>query len=219
MPTTHDSQRIEWRVPAGLILLSLVPAIFGTVRLTEVAGHAEATAANARFLAHPLPVVSHILTAVPYSIIGALQFAPGFRRRHRAWHRAIGRVLVPVSLVVAATGLWMTLVYPWPEGDGLGLYLERLLVGAAMLTFVMLGVNAIRRRDFVAHGAWMLRAYAIGLGAGTQVLTHLPWFILMDEKPGEISRAVLMGLAWVLNSMVAEWAIRKRALTKGSGVL
>jgi hypothetical protein len=26
----------------------------------------------------------------------------------------------------------------------------------------------------------MTRAYAIGLGAGTQVLTHLPWFVLAD---------------------------------------
>jgi hypothetical protein len=54
----------------------------------------------------------------------------------------------------------------------------------------------------------MMRAYAIGLGAGTQVLTHLPWFILVG-KPGESSRAVLMGAGWVINLFVAEWIIRK----------
>jgi hypothetical protein len=55
----------------------------------------------------------------------------------------------------------------------------------------------------------MMRAYAIGLGAGTQVLTHLPWFILFG-KPGESSRAVLMAAGWVINLAVAEWVIRRR---------
>ena len=45
------------------------------------------------------------------------------------------------------------------------------------------------------------------MGAGTQVLTHLPWFILVGT-PGESSRAVLMGAGWVINIIVAEWIIR-----------
>jgi hypothetical protein len=55
----------------------------------------------------------------------------------------------------------------------------------------------------------MIRAYAIGIGAGTQVLTHLPWFIFTDVKPGETARGVMMGLAWVINIAVAEWIIRR----------
>ena len=54
-----------------------------------------------------------------------------------------------------------------------------------------------------------MRAYAIGLGAGTQVLTHLPWFILVG-KPGESSRAVLMAAGWVINLAVADWISRRR---------
>jgi hypothetical protein len=38
----------------------------------------------------------------------------------------------------------------------------------------LLGIEAILARSFTAHGEWMLRAYALGLGASTQVLTHLP---------------------------------------------
>jgi hypothetical protein len=53
----------------------------------------------------------------------------------------------------------------------------------------------------------MMRGYAIGLGAGTQVLTHLPWFLLVG-KPGETPRAVMMGAGWVINLVVAEWIIR-----------
>lgn len=55
----------------------------------------------------------------------------------------------------------------------------------------------------------MTRAYAIGLGAGTQVLTHLPWFLLVGGTPGELPRGVMMGAGWVINIVVAEWVIRR----------
>lgn len=206
MSKNTPSRRSDWLVPALLILLSLVPAVAGTVRLAQLAGGAE-TAANARFFAQPIPVVLHIFAVIPYSILGAFQFSPGFRRRRRDWHRTAGRVLGVFGLVAALTGLWMAHFYPWPEGDGEGLYLLRLVFGTAMAVSIVLGVNAVRRRNFVSHGAWMMRAYAIGLGAGTQVLTHLPWFIFAG-KPGETARTVLMGAGWVINVVVAEWIIR-----------
>jgi uncharacterized membrane protein len=209
MRATTSARRAEWRVPALLILLSLVPAAAGTARLAELARGAEVTAANSRFFAQPLPVVLHILAVIPYSILGAFQFAPAFRRRRRGWHRAAGRVLGGCGLVAALTGLWMAHFYPWPDGDGVAVYLERLVFGSGMAASIVLGVGAARRRDFTAHGAWMIRAYAIGLGAGTQVLTHLPWFVLVDGKPGELPRAVMMGAGWVINVVVAEWIIRK----------
>jgi uncharacterized membrane protein len=205
---TTTSRRLDWLVPAMLILLSLVPAVAGTARLAQLAGNAEVTAENARFFAQPIPVVLHILVVIPYCIVGAFQFARGFRRRNRPWHRAAGRVLAVFGLVAALTGLWMAHFYPWPEGDGYGVYVERLIFGTAMAASILLAINAVRRRDFKAHGAWMIRAYAIGLGAGTQVLTHLPWFILVG-KPGESARTVLMGAGWVINVIVAEWIIRR----------
>ena len=205
---TTTSRRSDWLVPALLILLSLVPAVAGTARLAQLAGGAE-TAENARFFAQPIPVVVHILVVIPYTIVGAFQFSPGFRRRNRPWHRAAGRVLGVFGLMAALTGLWMAHFYPWPEGDGVGVYVERLVFGTAMVMSIVLGVDAVRRRDFKAHGAWMTRAYAIGLGAGTQVFTHLPWFILIEGKPGESGRTVMMGAGWVINVLVAEWIIRK----------
>lgn len=198
----------EWLVPALLVLLSLVPAVAGASRLAQLAAGAEITAENARFFAKPFPVVVHVLAVIPYSILGAFQFAPGFRRRRRGWHRAAGRVLAVFGLVAALTGLWMAHFYPWPEGDGEILYVLRLVFGSLMAVSIVRAVEAIRRRDFASHGAWMMRGYAVGMGAGTQVLTHLPWFIVIG-KPGELSRAFLMGAGWVINLAVAEWIIRK----------
>jgi uncharacterized membrane protein len=205
-------------VPAGLIALGLVPAIAGTARMVQLASGAEVTPENARFFASPLPVALHVPGAIVYSMVGAFQFAPGFRRRHRAWHRAAGRVLAPIGLVVALTGLWMAHFYTWPRGDGQMVYAERLVVGVAMVASLVLALAAVRRREYKSHGEWMIRAYAIGLGAGTQVFTHLPWFVLADGKPGELARGVMMGLGWAINIVAAEWIIR-RGRTSSRAVL
>ena len=202
-------RRSDWSVPAALVFLGLVPAIAGTSRLAEIARGAEITAANERFFAMPLPVVLHILAVIPYSILGAFQFSAGFRKRNRPWHRAAGKVLGICGLMAALSGLWMAHFYAWPEGDGYALYLIRLVVGTAMVASIVLGLNAIRGRNIPAHGAWMTRAYALGMGAGTQVFTHLPWFILVDGRPGELPRALMMGGGWVINVAVAEWVIQR----------
>ncbi len=202
--------RPDWLIPAALIALSMVPAIAGTVRLAQLAGGAHITPENARFFASPVPVLLHIPAVIIYSMLGAFQFSPDFRKRNRAWHRAAGKVLALCGLITALSGLWMTQFYALPSGDGTLVYLERIVFGWAMILSIGLGLYAIKRRDFASHGAWMTRAYAIALGAGTQVLTHLPWFILVNMKPGELPRGVMMGAGWVINVIVAEWIIRGR---------
>ena len=122
---------------------------------------------------------------------------------------------MPCGLLSALSGLWMAHFYAWPAGDGYAVYVERLIAGTAMLACLVLGVNAIRLRSFALHGDWMTRAYALGLGAGTQVLTHLPWFIFASGKPGEGPRAVMMGAGWLINALVAEWVIRRRRRATG----
>ncbi len=201
---------------AALLALSAIPLAAGVFRLTQLAGGAEVTPANARFFAAPLPVVLHIACAAVYALLGAFQFAPGFRRRRPGWHRVAGRLLVGFGLLVGLSGLWMTLFYPWPAGDGALLYAFRLLFGSAMVASIVLGFAAIRRRDVSQHRAWMTRGYAIGLGAGTQVLT-LAVGELIAGPPGETGRALLMGAGWAINLAVAERAIRKRPVPRPRG--
>ncbi len=72
-----------------------------------------------------------------------------------------------------------------------------------MTLFIILGLAAIRRRDFAQHRAWMMRSYALGIGAGTQVMTGVPW-ILVFGTPGELARALLMGASWAISLAVVE---------------
>ncbi|MER5267355.1 DUF2306 domain-containing protein [Actinosynnema sp. NPDC002837] len=204
-----SSRRADWLVPTALIALTLIPMAGGALRLTDLAG-GEVTPENARFFAAPAPVVLHIVGAVLYCLGGAFQFAPGFRRRHRAGHRALGRVLVPAGLLMALTGLWMTLFYPFPEGDGHLLAAFRLVTGSATVLALVLGLRAILRRDVVRHRAWMIRAYAIAQGAGTQALVTIAWVLLVGPATG-LTRTLLLGLGWAINIVVAERLIGEPA--------
>ncbi len=210
MPFKRPSIREGWPIAAGLLALCVIPVAAGVVRLVSLATGETVTLANARFFAHPLPVQVHIVGASLFCVAGALLFWPGFRRRFPRGHRLIGRIAAPADIVAGLSGLWMNQFYPYGPNDGLLLYFFRLLFGAGMVLTMVLGIAAILRRDFAQHRAWMMRAYAIALGAGTQALTQLPWILLVG-LPGELPRALLMGAAWVLNLAVAEWFIRRQS--------
>jgi uncharacterized membrane protein len=200
---THAADK--WLL-AGLLALSAVPVAVGLFRIVQVTTGSEITPDNARFFAGPWSVVLHILSSAVFSVVGAFQFSADLRREQPGWHRQAGRFLVVCGLVAAVTGLWMTLTYPKYEGGDL-LYLFRLFFGTAMVVSMVLGFVAIRRRDVFQHRAWITRGYAIGLGAGTQFVVHVPW-LLMFGKPDELSKALLMGAGWVVNVAVAERSIR-----------
>jgi uncharacterized membrane protein len=198
----------------GLILLSAIPLAGGTFRLNQLASGAEITPENARFFASPLPVVLHIVGAIVYALLGAFQFVSRLWQRGVGWHRWVGRVLlVPCGLIVGLSGIWMTLFYPGTNSTaGAGamlLYALRLLFASGMVLSIVLGFIAIRRGDMIRHRAWMTRAYAIGLGAGTQALTGMFGEFTIGT-PNELEHALLMGAAWVINLAVAEWAIRRK---------
>ncbi|WP_049559346.1 DUF2306 domain-containing protein [Nonomuraea sp. SBT364] len=192
------------RVAAGLIGLSLVPVVAGGMRMTELAGGSVVMPESAAS-GTPVPLVTHILCAIAYSVLGAFQFVPRLRRK--GWHRRAGRLLVGCGMLAALTGLWMTLLSD-RSGDGGLLFGLRVVFGAAMAVSIVLGFAAIRRRDVVRHRAWMIRGYAIGVGAGTQAFTLGVW-VGVAGTPGDVARALLVGAGWVINLLVAEWAIRR----------
>lgn len=206
---SRPKQRSGWLAATGLILLSLIPVIAGMFRLSQLTGGGAITPDNARFFASSLPVIAHIAGATVYCLLGAFQFVPA-RRVRRSWHRIAGLVLIPAGFVAAFSGMWMAAFYSFPGGHGALLVVIRLAFGSAMVASLVFGVVAIRRRDFVAHGAWMTRAYALGIAAGTQALVFAVW-ILAFGPVDSLTDALLMGAAWVINAGVAEFVILRRA--------
>ena len=213
---TARSAGTSWGVPVALIILSLIPVIAGSLRVLEIAGGPNLLPANPRIDAVPAPVVVHITAAAFYAFLGSLQFSARLRRGRPNWHRRSGRLLVGAGLLVALSGLWMTLFYTGAPGGGL-LWAVRLLVATAMAASIVLGFTAIRRRDITAHRAWMIRAYALAVAAGTQAFTQGVGESLFGT--GELSTAVSVSSGWVINAAVAEWVIRRPASRRARRVI
>lgn len=193
-------------MPVGLLALAAIPVLAGAARLVEILGGPELIDRDPRFAASPAPVVVHVAAAIGYALLGAFQFSAGIRQRHPRWHRRAGRVLVALGLGVALSALWMTLVFPRNEGTGDLLYVFRLLFGAGMAGSIILGLAAIRKRDIARHRAWMTRAYALALGAGTQAVTV--GFGEAIFSSGVALHDLMMGAGWAMNLAVAEFIIR-----------
>ena len=196
-------------MPFALVALVLVPGITGSARLIEVFGGPHLMPANPRITASPVPVVVHIACAVLYAVLGAFQFSAGLRRRWPGWHRVAGRVLVVLGLAVAFSALWMTLFYPRQPGTGELSHTFRLAFGSGMAASIILGFTAIRRGEVTRHRAWMTRAYALALGAGTQVFTLGIGIAILGTS--ELHYDLMLGAGWVINLAVAEYVIRRPA--------
>jgi uncharacterized membrane protein len=204
---TRSARPTGW-VPFALISLVVVPGVAGTLRIVELAGGPLLLPANPRMTASPLPVVVHIVSAVPYAVLGAFQFSTRLRLRPPLWHKMTGRLVVVLGLVVALSALWMTLFYARQPGTGVLAFLFRLAFGSGMAASIILGFTAIRHGDVARHQAWMTRAYALALGAGTQVFTQGVGVAIFGA--GELTTDLGLGAGWVINLAIAEYLIRRR---------
>lgn len=203
------SRRAAQWVPAGLIALALIPILAGTARLVQILGGPALIPPDGRFAASPAPVVIHVTAAIGYTVLGALQFSAAIRNRHPRWHRRAGRLLVALGLAAALSAIWMTLLLPHKQGTGEFLFGFRIVFGTAMAASLILGLLAIHHRDIAGHRAWMTRAYAIGLGAGTQAFT-----VGIGEATfgsGVVRTDLMLGAGWVINLVIAEVLIHRAA--------
>ena len=204
-----NAARIDWKLPLAMLLISAIPLAAGIARLSGLVGNPAINSENARFVAAPFPVIVHILSASLFSILGALQFSSALRQRNPQWHRLSGRIVVASGVFTALSGLWMTVMYAIPpELQGGVLYGVRAFVSVAMLFSIYWAVVAVMRHDIATHRTWMIRAYALGQGAGMQVVLILPWMLVIG-KPTMLQQDVLMSLAWLINLLVAEMAIQR----------
>jgi hypothetical protein len=77
-----------------------------------------------------------------------------------------------------------------------------------MAVCIVLGFTAIRGGDVARHRAWMTRAYALALGAGTQVITLGVGQAVFGSN--ELATDLGLGAGWVINLAVAEYVIRRQ---------
>ena len=123
-------------------------------------------------------------------------------------------MLVPAGLIAALSGVWLGVSFSGAL-DEFAVAMVRLFFLVPMTLFLVLAVMAITRRDFVAHGSWMTRAYAIAVAGGTQALVLILWTIPFGDVDAS-GEAWFVASGFVINSLAAELLIRQRSRRRGN---
>jgi hypothetical protein len=63
-------RRHDWLIPTGLLALSFIPMVAGTLRMIQLGSGAAITPESARFVAAPVPVVLHLLSEIAFAVAG-----------------------------------------------------------------------------------------------------------------------------------------------------
>ncbi len=148
-----------------------------------------------------LGILIHIGGMMVAAVLGPFQFLRSFRDRHRAIHRAMGRVYLCGAVVGGLGGLYMA------QYSASGIVSD---VGFGLLAIVLLLTSAmafmaIKRGDVQTHREWMTRSYALVLAAVT-LRIYLPFLEgAFGEQDGY---AIVAWVCWLPNLVVGEWVIR-----------
>lgn len=143
-------------------------------------------------------------------IFGIFQFLKPLRQKAPTVHRWLGRGYVAVCTVGGLAGGAIALSSTAGPVAGWGFFLLAVL----WVPFTLLALAAAMRKDFIAHERWMIRSFALTLGAVTLRL-QLPLAGAMGDAgliPSDFlwSYRWIAWLAWVPNLIIAELWIASR---------
>lgn len=167
------------------------------------------------YLDYSWVIRAHIAGGIVAVLAGPLQFWPGFRDRHRTWHKRVGLTYLVGVAVGAPAGLVMATV-SW---GGMVTH-----TGFAMMALAWGGVTIvaylrIRGGNWPSHREWMIRSYAVTLAF---VMLRVEFVTLQGLGVPELEAyQTVSWLCWVPNLIVAEiyigwWRSRARLASGGA---
>ena len=149
-------------------------------------------------------VVAHALPALVFIGLAPFQFVRRIRAQRLWLHRWSGRVCVLAGTIFGATGLGLgfktALLYGGPNETA-----AVTAMAAVLLVSLAMAVRHIRRREIALHREWMIRAFAMGLTAGTVtvVAALLGLSAAVRQSPREFI-GIAFWLGFVINLIAAE---------------
>ncbi len=162
---------------------------------------------SAHLAVAPISLFAHALAGFAFGITGPVQFVRALRNRFGALHRVLGRIFVLSGAAIGLSGLSI-LAQVASQRTPL-VDIARGFFGLALLVALALAMAAIRKRDFLRHRAWAIRAYAIGMGLGTVALAFIAMYIVTGQPPIGLTSDILFVASWVLTIVFAEVVIRR----------
>ncbi len=193
-------------VPVILFLLSGMTILFATVQAVQIPLGA-LPPESFRIATAPYSHFAHVVSGVLFGVIGPLQFGRVLARSYGRLHRILGRIFVVAGAILALSSL--SLLWQFPQGAPALVSGGRLVFGIGLAVALFVAMQAIRARNIPRHRDWMIRAYALGMGATLVSVVFLPIFLITGEPPmGLVSDIAFIG-SWAACVVFAEWLVRR----------
>lgn len=195
-------------LPLGLLLafLTAIPVLNSLYQAFAIPSGAYPKE-SAHLAVAPVSWFIHVLAGVVFGFTGPVQFVRALRNRFGALHRVLGRIFVLSGAIIGLSGLSILAQVASQRTPMVDI--ARGVFGLALLVALAMAMVAIRNREFRRHRAWVIRAYAVGMGLGTVALVFIPLYIVTGQPPIGLTSDILFVVTWVMNIVVAEVIIRR----------
>ena len=160
-----------------------------------------------RLGAAPIWHFMHVLGGATFGILGPIQFGRALMPRYGLLHRIVGRVFVAAGAMISLSSL--ALLWRFPEAYSVAISGGRLVFGIALGVALAIAMQAIYKRDFTRHRNWMIRAYAIGIGATAVTMVFFPIYLITGEPPKGLASDIAFLGAWTACVVFAEGLVRR----------
>jgi uncharacterized membrane protein len=160
-----------------------------------------------RLTAAPVWHFLHVLGGATFGLLGPIQFGRALVPKYGRLHRILGRVFVTAGAMICLSSL--SLLWRFPEAYSVAISSGRLVFGIGLGIALVLAMQAIYTRDFHRHRNWMIRAYAIGIGATAVTMVFFPIYLVTGEPPTGIVADIAFLGAWTACVVFAEVLVRR----------
>ncbi len=150
----------------AIVLSVITLLVFGSLRMADMAQDPDpADPFGIRYVQHPWISLLHIVPGLIFLTLAPLQFVSRIRQRHIRFHRALGRFLVSCALL---SGLFaLVACFRLPAFGGVSTQAATIFFGVIFLFSLVKAVRHISRGEIRPHREWMIRAYALAMGAAS----------------------------------------------------
>ncbi len=146
---------------------------------------------------------THVFTSIFLLLSGFTQFFSPFKNAQL--HRNVGKMYIVILLFVSGPAGFIMALY---ANGGIISQLSFTILALLWLFATGKAYLEIRKRNFIAHGNFMIRSYALTLSA----VTLRSWKIVITlafHLPPVDTYRIIAWMGWVPNILIAEYLIRK----------
>ena len=143
--------------------------------------------------------------------IGWLQFLKNFRSRNLSLHRKFGYAYIIAIVLCSSPAAFYMALY---ANGGFNNVVGFGMMAVCWFGFTVMAFMNVKKGDIDAHERWMIRSFAVTLGAVT-LRIFLPLMIVMGISEAEAYQTIAW-FCWVPNLFVAEWIIQRKYLSATS---